>query len=389
MTRHDLCSWRMFVPDSFRPAADSSWRAAWIVFLSIGVGMAGRANEKESKMNQSVLAVRAAIVQRFMSEDRGLILTRVGRGDPLEDTSLYGGFYLGALSLAYECDPDPETARLARRVYEGLRLNASVAAPGFISRGVESDRKTFRGEPSVDQYTGVLYGLWEYWRSSAPDEGQRQEIAAWFADVLGRLRRDEYRIRSADRSHVTQFGQLADVRPTRAERLLSFLLTGSVITGDSTWRDEYLKMLPPRLEALHGFNRFASWVLIQTGASLRMLCTEEADQAAREVYVRAGREVAERCIPQIPPYREFFSSQRSVEDRGGDERFVLETVRIPVEAITTVLLVGGDDQARQVQPPLQEILLHLPFSALADSRPLVSLEWAYWLSRRRGFIGGP
>ena len=322
----------------------------------------------------------------MVDPDRGLVLTRTKAGDSLEDTSLYGGFYLGALVTAWGVTHDEATAQLARQVLGGLLLNASVGEPGFVARGVEPDRKSFRANPSVDQYTGLLFGLWELHRSPLATAEEKQTIAKLYSDVLVRLKRDGYQITDTDGTTVTTFGKLAGIRPTRAERLLSFLAAGAAITGQSEWWEQYRSERTPRLAALAGFQRFESWVLIQSAASLRMLGCIENDPVALAQMRHACREVADRATPQTAGFDTFLADPGTATADLAAGKPLLRAVRIPVEAVTTVLLVGEADQADAVIPSLKSMLLHLPFESFHDSRPLVSLEWAYWLARQRKLL---
>lgn len=359
--------------------------AAAVSLFCIALPAFSQEDDVPDALETQARRLRTTLVARMIAPGRGLVLTRT-KGDPLEDTSLYGGFYLGALVTAWGVTGDEETAVLARHVLSGLFLNASVGEPGFIARGVRPDRKNFRAGPSVDQYTGLLFGLWEHHRSSLASAQEKQEISKLYGDVLRRLKRDGYRITDTDGSTVTTFGRLADIRPTRAERLLSFLAAGAAITGRDEWGEQYRRERTPRLPALTGFQRFESWVLIQSAASLRMLSNLESDPPALAAVRQACREVADRATPQAAGFDKFLADPRPPAERLADAKLLLRAVRIPVEAVTTVLLVGEPDQAAKTLTPLTSMLIHLPFESFHDSRPLVSLEWAYWLARRRGLL---
>ena len=333
----------------------------------------------------SVQRLRRTLRERMIDAERGLVLTRT-EGDPLEDTSLYGGFYLGALVTAWRVTGDEATAQLARLVLSGLMLNASVGEPGFIARGVHPDRKRFRGNPSVDQYTGLLFGLWELHRSRLATGEEKRRIEQLYGEVLGRLKRDGYQITEVNGSKVTTFGRLAASRPTRAERLLSFLAAGGAITRQEQWAQEYERERSRRLSALTDFQRFESWVLIQSAASLRILSEIEQDPEPLAQVRRACREVADAAKPQASGFERFVNDPRPAAERLGDRELLLRGVRIPVEAVATVLLVGAPSQAAEAVPHLKRMLAELPFESFHDSRPLVSLEWAYWLAASRGLL---
>jgi len=359
------------------------WRTQWLVpaLVAALLAQAGAA-----PVDDGIGRLRREIATRMVRKGTGILVTRTAHGDPLEDTSLYGGFYLGALSLAWGETRDAETASLARRVLAGLLLNASMGEPGFVARGVAEDRTTFRGEPSADQYTGFLYGLWEFQRSGLATAAELRQIGDVWQVVLKRLQRDGWQILTNDRSKVTRYGKLAGIRPTRSERLLSFALSGAVVTGERSWWPEYERLRIPRMRSLGPWERFESWVLIQTAASLRMLCVDEERPGVLRLYAETSHEIAAKCLPQLTGWAAFGSDKRPIPGRLGDRTFALRAIRIPAEAVTTILLLGNDEQAKHALPVLREMLAQMPFEQCHDSRPLVALEWAYWLAKRRGLL---
>jgi len=336
-----------------------------------------------------VRTLRNRLEHDFVAPRRGLLLTRLGRGDPLEDATLYGGVYLGCLSKAFEITGDTETAALARQVLAGLLLNAAAVEPGFLARGMEPDMKTFRGDPSVDQYTAFFYGLALFADSSLATPPEQKNVARAFRDVLTRLRRDGWQITRADGRTRSTYGRLADVRPTRAERLLGMLAAGAAVTGDPLWRKELEAATAPRLGALRHFEKFQSWVLIQSALSVELLCRWDTRPEHLEVYRRAGAEIAAACLPQVTGFDLFRRDSRPITQKLNDRRLVLNGIRIPIEAVAAILLVGTDEQARQVIGPLCRMLVDFPVASAWYAPPLVSLELAYWQAVRRGLLRRP
>ncbi len=361
---------------------------ALLAFAGV-VGVDGSVAADNLALYDRVRTVRKRIRQDFIAPRRGLVLTRLGRGDPLEDATLYGGVYLGCLTKAFEITRDTETAALARQVIAGLLLNASIGEPGFLARGVEPDMKTFRGDPSVDQYTAFFYGLGLFADSPLATPPERTAIARTFRDILTRLRRDRWRITRADGRTPTTYGRLADVRPTRAERLLAMLAAGAAVTGDPLWRKELAAAAAPRLGALQHFEEFQSWVLIQSGMSIELLRHGEIQSEFLDAVRRAGAGIAAACRPQIAGFDRFRRDPRPAGRKLEDRRLALEGVRIPIEAVATILLVGTDVQARETISPLREMLAEFPVEAAWYAPPLVSLELAYWQAVRRGLIACP
>jgi len=137
---------------------------------------------------------------------------------------------------------------------------------------------------------------------------------------------------------------------------------------------------------LHGYGKFDSWVLIQTAAALDLLRRCDRDPAHRRVIDAACRETAAACLSQIAPWNEFRRDPRPAEAKLADRAFALRTVRIPVEAVATVMIVGADDQARQAAKSLIDMIEHLPVDEADYSPPLVSLELGWWTAVARGVV---
>ncbi len=324
--------------------------------------------------------VHAAIWRRFVDPATFIVRTRVAPpgahwAPALEDTSLSGGMYLAAMVDRYDVLKSPAAADDARKLFLGLLRNATCAEPGFIARGVWPDGKGFRGAPSVDQYTGLLYGLWRYYESGLASPEDKARIRRVFADCLKRLERHGFVIVDADGKTPTRYGRLDAVRPTRSERLLSFLLAGWRLTGDRHWREVYERMKEPRLESCRRFDRMPAWVLVQSAMSLHMLLSLETRPRERRAYAQGMASCVEGSLRQIPAYR------------GAGSK--VKTFRNPIEGIAVVLLSGDADAAARVMPALREILGRVEPEKETNSVPLCSLEWDYWMAVKRGLSPRP
>ena len=360
----------------------------WLAALAAAACAAPTVSE-DASLYFRARALRQRIERDFIAPRRGLVLTRLKGGDPLEDATLYSGIYLGCLCTAFEVTGDTATAALSRHVLAGLLLDASIGEPGYLVRGVGPDMKTYRGDPSVDQYTAFFYGLFRFSRSPIATPPEKQHIAATLENALARLRRHGWQIVTEDGSRLTAFGRLADIRPTRAERLLSFLAMGVATTENSRWKTAYDQLLPARREALHGFGKFDSWVLIQSALSLESLGRLNKRESEKRLFRQACAETADACLAQMSGFERFLTDPRPIQAKLADRKLALAGVRIPIEAVATVLLVGTDAQARKVIEPLRNMLTHFPIAEAWYSPPLVSLELAYWQAMTRGLFPRP
>lgn len=112
----------------------------------------------------------------------------------MENCALSGGIYLAGMVYRYETTSRPEHAADARRIYEGLRLLATVPkSKGFIARGLLPDGKTYYINSSVDQYTLYVFGIWTYYHSSIATEKEKTEIQPYHTlyRLTGRSREGE------------------------------------------------------------------------------------------------------------------------------------------------------------------------------------------------------
>ncbi len=262
----------------------------------------------DQALRQSIEAIHRVLWDRFIDPQTHLLYTEIPAGGisaenpaSVEDSSLCGGMYLDAMLLRHACTGLPEDARKARLLFHGLLDNATIAGePGYIVRGFQPDRKTLRRDPSVDQYTGLLFGLWRYYRSSLAAPEDREAIRRVLHNVLTRLKGYGWTIREPDGT-LTRFGHLDAFVPTRAERLLSFLLMGHDVTGDARWLDEYEVLVPSRLQHCVGFpETTSSWVAIQSQLSFRALLDLDPDWSRREDYRRGMAECARFAWAQVP-----------------------------------------------------------------------------------------
>lgn len=341
-----------------------------------------QADDSSGRFHSQADRLHRIIYDRFIETGTGMIRTRLAGGDPLEDCSLYGGFYLASLTDAYAVTGDKSLKDEAGLIFGGLVKNAMVSGiPGFLARGIYNDG-TYRGDPSVDQYTAVIYGFWRYYRSPLADNNEKETIRSIVSDMLKRLEAHNWRI-TRENGDMTTFGRLHSESPTRAERLLSFLLAGYDITGDMHWLEIYREKLSALLPYCAGFEGLGSWVCIQSQVSMSMLATLETDPETRNVYLGGLGELAEVSAPQIAAY-----SRVPLKDAGDtalaayyDESPVFtETIRIPIEAVTVMLLSEDSGYRNDALQALTALNEHYDLYRLTMNVAVVPFEWNQWLA---------
>jgi len=308
------------------------------------------------------------------------------------DNSLYGGLYLGSLVDAYEVTGDAELKERARQIFEGLWLNATVSGiPGYIVRGTFPDRTYTTNQPSIDQYTGLLYGCWRYYNCSFIAEPEREGVSTIYNDVLTRLessRRSKWRITVEDGSRDTRFGWIDLWRPGWV--VLSFLRAGYEVTGDPHWLDVYHEELLLRLPCGADWMgtkawMYDSWVAIQVAVCLHTLVEQEKDPEILAAYREAFVRLADNCRLQVSDFREVPSCTAPEETLKryypGGEDFT-SRMRNPVEGLTVMLLTGAHKFAPAAVKALNDMNERLVMER-ADYAPLVvPWQWNQWLLLR-------
>ncbi|MBT3376447.1 MAG: hypothetical protein HN742_41770 [Lentisphaerae bacterium] len=294
-----------------------------------------------------------------------------GWGTAIENCSLDGGAYLGALVDRHAVTGLDEHAQEARKIYRGLRLIAkSARRKGIIIRGVLPGSGTHYPESSVDQYTMYVYGMWRYYRSVIPTDTEKTEIRGIFSDVLTRLEADRFVILS-DAGERIKFGALDAWRPSRAERLLAIVLAGADITGDPHWRKVYEQLREPRLEHCRGRGGEA-WVLVQNQLAFFILRRIETDPEIRKIYESGSIEAARECAT-------FFDENRkSIASREANQ----------LEGSLAIALSGDKELIEKHLQDMRRVMLKLDLTARGINS-IRALECTVWSLRRQGFLAEP
>jgi len=287
-----------------------------------------------------------------------------GWGTGIEDSTLQGGIYLGAMLDRYSVTGKPEHAEEARNIYQGLRIPGTVSdniRSGFIPRGVLPDGTTRYIQSSVDQYSAFAYGMWRYYRSPVATASEKVEIQSIFSNMLTRLEADQYAVLQENGDPLL-FGDLDKLERGRAERLLAIVLAGADITGDSYWQDVYDQLLPTRIPFLHGNHasgpQYEPWVLQQNQMAFYILRNLEQDPTTLALYEHASLEITQDSLSFLTNY---------------DETHWLER-RNALEGALLIAMTEDEQLILEHKQLLEDIVLAYD-QALAqrDGRPIVNL----------------
>lgn len=370
------------------------------VALLVAAMAAGQETAVQSRVND----VHSLIWNNYIQLENGLLLTRLDmRGRPyyqpglrespsLEDTSLYGGMYLDAMVARYTVTGGAGAAMRARTLLRGLLRNATVSpSRGLLARGTHPDGSTYWGEPSADQYTGVVFGLWRYYRSTLATQEEKAEIRAVFTAFLERLEKDNWTVRNEE-GKPTRFGDLGALVPTRAERLLAILLAAADVTGNQHWREVYEREKKSRLPLCKAYTakKGEPWVQVQNAMALRMLLDLATHAGDRDVFTEGARTVAEACVPFLENYRKImrpdgrFMIRREMA-RAGEwgERPLTASVRNPFDSVAVILILERREHYERALNTYVEMVRGLDFTELRYAGFIFPGEYNYWLAVMR------
>ncbi|HUT92587.1 MAG TPA: hypothetical protein VMY37_24050 [Thermoguttaceae bacterium] len=160
-----------------------------------------------------------------------------GYGSGIQDVPLENGQFLFALCDAYDATGDDDLAALARRVFQGMKLVATVSPePGFVPRGPHPDGKSYYTDSSRDQTCAFVEAMWRYSASSLATADDRAFISDSLAKVARRMEKNDYVLMVEDGSHMAHVGWgWKQHTVIGAATLLGHLAAVKDATGDPHW----------------------------------------------------------------------------------------------------------------------------------------------------------
>jgi len=369
--------------------------------------MSVRAAGDDTLVQARTQEVHGLIWQNYIQPETQLLLTRLDMGGrpfyvagvvqspSIEDASLYGGMYLDALLQRYAVTRKPGAGEDARTIYRGLIRNCTIIpSDGLLARGVHPDGKTYWGEPSADQYTGVVFGLWRYYRSSLATPAEKAEIANVIRKMLIRLERDHWTVLD-EHGKPTRFGDIGALVSTRAERLLALLLAAHDVTREERFLRLYAQEKQQRLALCGNYTARMGepWVQIQNAMALRILLDLATDRADLEVYERGARTVAEVCARSLSGYRRIvtpegkFMTRTQMKAEGlWSEKALTVVLRNPWDAIFSILLLNDQRYFAESMEACRAMILGVNFSELRYAGYIFQAENCYWLAVQRRLL---
>ena len=214
-----------------------------------------------------------------------------GWGTGMEDSATSAGILLDAILNRYSVNHEPEMRLYAKKVFEGIKLCATVSGKrGFLARSVSPvDKKSFYFNTSRDQYTHVIYSLVKYMKSELCDVADKPWIIDTLVDFAQLVEREatpqnDYQLMRAD-DKVGIVCAMWNVRPHEALRLPMFYLAAWVASGDEHWLELYKAWRDKGIEkSVEYYSTDNMCILVQMQVSIRFLYNYDPDEKYREKY---------------------------------------------------------------------------------------------------------
>lgn len=343
-----------------------------------------------------------------------------GWGTGMENPALNAGQHLAGVVLRHQLGNDPGAAAEARWLATGLlRLFDAASSPGFLPRGLALDGVSHYPNSSVDQYTMVLYGLYQYHESGIASAAEQQAIRRAWHHVLTRWEAAGWQDRREDGS-AGFFGDIGALRPDRSSRLLAALLGGWALTGEERWHRAYLEKVEEQNGARlnPGLPRASSplYVADQNQVAWRLLADLEEDPIRQAVYRSRLVETAAHVHDRLLVYRDFDADAHAAAvaasdwdwrkgcladdpeaNHGGayNQRlrdlapaipYEHRLVQTPFEVAHVLLLAADPASIDFLRPHLAPLFGAYPYERLALSWSVYEVEWDYWLAVAAGLV---
>lgn len=237
-----------------------------------------------------------------------------GWGTGMEDSTLSICPMLEAILARYQVTGEPEMKQYADMMYEGLKINGTIAPePGFIARCVSPiDGKSIYMDSSRDQYTNWIFGAHLLLHSELAEEAQKEVLRKVLVQVAQKAERDVdpstggYLFRLDQKPGIVSQMNSDNLGGHEFLRLPMIYLAAYEASGDSHWQEKYLECREEILQKAEKklTREFITFVandfgyvygFYQSQYSVRLLYDCETDPAYRQRYEKLMQDTAECC----------------------------------------------------------------------------------------------
>ena len=377
-----------------------------------------------SEVDRGGLLWKAANYERAMQarhlRDGGMVLggarfpTPLGHeGEDDENSAYLTGAYLASLSFRYAVTGEAEARDQARRCAASLRKLVDVTGcPGYLARWwrpvAEAKPKEvgwlakawrtrgkyrWLGNPSTDQYTGVMFGYSVYYDLAA-DARERRLVGKYVGEMIGRVVEAGMKILDPEGKPTTWYDMSPESlqEPLYSIVALHLLKVAYQTTGQQRFEDKYRELALQRHYLQRAIKQKADehWNRSDDVMSFESFYTtlqHEQDPALREGLARAlqanwenvradGRHLFGICYDALCP------------GAGQSAAAIQELVDFPSQK----LWVTGREHSGQPVPSWQRVPGWFDFMSDPHQRAVgmeesgVDYLLAYWMARYHGLI---
>jgi hypothetical protein len=205
----------------------------------------------------------------------------------MEDSVLCGGMMLDVIIARYKMTKEPAMKTLARKVYKGLELCATVSAEkGFIARSVSPvDKKSHYSNSSRDQYTHFIYSACRYYLSDLCEDTDKSSIRDILVQAAARFEtyvtpENGYNFPREDNKNGMVFQMWGEIGKHEYLRLPMFYAAAWKFGDEKRFKDLYMQYRDEAIEKSFGIaydSLSTAYPILQMQYSLKFLYDLEED----------------------------------------------------------------------------------------------------------------
>lgn len=249
----------------------------------------------------------------------------IGWWSPIENAAMFSGLYLPAVCQKAAFTGSPSDRNHARDLARGLLLCGSVSqTPGFISRGVATDGKTFYPVGSDDQTASWFHGLYCYWRSDIPSEEEKKTIQKVLLSTADALEENNWYCPCSKPFEKENRGEFRHHSFLVVPCYLFILRACYDLSGKEIWLTRYKKAVREKIGPkgqtrgeicaggfkqdenwLKNITQVFAWIYVKDQYALRELVRLETNETLRAQYQAGLDRCAEDAFSGMLEYRNF------------------------------------------------------------------------------------
>lgn len=222
----------------------------------------------------------------------------------MENSMLNAGLMLDAVLLQYQKTANPAMRELADKLYQGIKLCATVSGvEGFLARSVSPfDGKSYYFDSSRDQYTHIVYSLYHYLNSDLCEDkqGAKDILRSFAVRAYRNISKDNnYDMLRADGKPGFVSKMWGNLAGHEFLRLPMIYLAAHAATGEEIWKKLYLEFRDEAIERSYTLIDKSNRLFIYSQMQLSVRLLYELDEEYREQYSKLMRFVVDTCAPKL------------------------------------------------------------------------------------------